>query len=86
MKLWPDHDASARFGELLEKCLSEGPQVVTKHGARVAVLVPIIEWQRLQHSAGPSLKDLLLAETPRAEFELRERGRPVGDGLRLWLD
>jgi prevent-host-death family protein len=75
MKVWPVQDAKARFSELLEVCLREGPQVVTKRGAETAVLVPMVEWRRLSQSARPSLKDLLLADTPRATLVLPSRGR-----------
>lgn len=67
MQSWPVQDAKARFSEFLEKCLTEGPQMVTKRGAEAAVLVPAGEWRRLQASARPSLKELLLwpqARTP----------------------
>ena len=40
MKHWPVQDAKARFSELLETCLREGPQVVTKRGSETAVLSP----------------------------------------------
>ena len=62
---WPEHDANARFSELLQTCLSEGPQLVTRLGAEVAVLVKVEEWRRLQASACPSLKQLLLAKGAR---------------------
>jgi antitoxin Phd len=75
MKLWPVQDAKARFSELLERCLREGPQVVTKRGAEAAVLVPMAEWHRLQHAARPSLKALLLSDEARAELTLPPRGR-----------
>ena len=75
MKVWPVQDAKARFSELLEVCLREGPQVVTKRGAETAVLVPIAEWRRLCQSARPTLKELLLADTPRADLVIPPRGR-----------
>ena len=75
MKRWPVQDAKARFSQLLEDCLTVGPQIVTKRGAEAAVLVPIGEWRRLQHSARPSLKHLLLTETPRADLAVPKRGR-----------
>ncbi len=75
MKRWPVQDAKARFSQLLEECLKEGPQIVTKRGAEAAVLVPVGEWRRLQRSAQPSLKRLLLDATPRAELPVPERGR-----------
>ncbi len=74
MKVWPVQDAKARFSELLELCLREGPQVVTRRGAETAVLVPMAEWRRLCQSARPSLKELLLADTPRATLKLPSRG------------
>lgn len=74
MKTWPVQDAKARFSELLDRCLSEGPQVVTKRGAEAAVLVPMEEWRRLQAAARPSLKELLLSDTARAAIPVRKRG------------
>jgi antitoxin Phd len=75
MQSWPVQDAKARFSEFLEKCLAEGPQMVTKRGAEAAVLVPAKEWRRLQASARPSLKDLLLAEHARTQMLAPARGR-----------
>ncbi len=72
---WPVQDAKARFSELLEASLNEGPQIVTRRGVEAAVLVPFEEWRRLQSSARPTLKELLLAETPRAEIPLPPRRR-----------
>lgn len=74
-KRWPVQDAKARFSELLEKSLEEGPQIVTRRGVEAAVLVPIEEWRRLQASARPTLKELLLADSPRAEIPLPSRKR-----------
>lgn len=75
MRNWPVQDAKARFSELLDTCLREGPQLVTKRGAETAVLVPVRDWRRLQRSARPTLKDLLLADKPRADIPVPPRGR-----------
>jgi prevent-host-death family protein len=75
VKSWPVQDAKARFSELLETCLKEGPQIVTKRGADAAVLMPVGEWRRLQQSAQPTLKELLLAAAPRGKIHLPKRGR-----------
>jgi antitoxin Phd len=75
MRNWPVQDAKARFSELLDTCLKEGPQMVTKRGAEAAVLVPINDWRRLQQAARPTLKELLLAEGPRADIPVPGRGR-----------
>lgn len=75
MPVWPVQDAKARFSELLDACISEGPQVVSRRGTETAVLVPIDEWRRLQSAARPSLKQLLLADSARTDFLVPERGR-----------
>ena len=76
MNPWPVQDAKARFSELLDTCLTEGPQLVTRCGAETAVLVSIDEWQRLQHGARPSLKDLLLEPSARtARLVIPPRGQ-----------
>ena len=72
---WPVQEAKARFSELLEKSVTEGPQIVTKRGVEMAVLVPIDEWRRLQQRARPTLKELLLAPEPRFEMDLPDRHR-----------
>lgn len=74
MKNWPVQDAKARFSELLATCLSEGPQLVTRRGDEAAVLVPIDQWRRMQHSAKPTLKELLLSEEGRGELQIPSRG------------
>ena len=74
MNSWPVQDAKARFSELLDTCVSEGPQLVTRRGAEIVVLVPIAEWKRLSTAAHPSLKSLLLSNVGRADFELPQRG------------
>ena len=67
MAAWQVQDAKARFSELLEITLKKGPQIVTRRGVEEAVLVPIEEWNRLQKSARPGLKALLLGPGPRVE-------------------
>lgn len=74
MQTWPIQDAKARFSEFLERCLSEGPQVVTKRGTEAAVLVRMDEWRRLQAATPPSLKQWLLADVGRGELPLPARG------------
>ncbi len=74
MKAWPVQDAKARFSELLEACITDGPQLVTRRGAETAVLVPVAEWRRLSATARPSLKQLLLSDAGRTESLTPPRG------------
>ena len=74
MKSWPVQDAKARFSELLETCLHEGPQVITRRGTEAAVLLPVQDWHRLQRAAKPSLKALLLSDAGRGDLVIPARG------------
>lgn len=73
MSSWQVQDAKARFSEMLDTCLDQGPQIVSKRGVDAAVLVPIEQWRRLQ-AARPGLKQLLLAPGPRADIPVPARG------------
>ena len=75
MKSWSIQDAKARFSQMLDSCLAEGPQIVTKRGAETAVLVPLADWQRLQSAARPTLKELLLDPAGRGDLCIPERGK-----------
>ncbi len=57
---WQIQEAKARFSEMVERTLKDGPQTVTRHGKPVAVLVPADEYRRLR-TRGKSLKAMLAA-------------------------
>jgi len=65
---WQVYDAKARFSELLDAALKDGPQVVTRRGVETAVLVPIDEWKRLKEEKRESIKDVLL--DPNGPYDL----------------
>lgn len=75
MKSWPVQDAKARFSELLETCVREGPQLVTRRGQEAAFLVPAAQWRRLEESGKPTLKDLLLSDAGRFDLQIPPRGK-----------
>ena len=72
--IWQVQDAKARFSEMLEVSLAEGPQIVTRRGVETAVLVPIEQWRRVQRMSRPGLKELLLAPEARTEDLVPPRG------------
>jgi prevent-host-death family protein len=49
---WPLADAKARLSELIDRVEREGPQVISKHGREVAVVVPIDEWRQKTSRSG----------------------------------
>lgn len=74
MNTWPVQNAKAHFSELLNTCINEGPQMVTRRGEEAAVLVSIAEWRQLHHAARPSLKTLLLSDIGPTELDIPQRG------------
>jgi prevent-host-death family protein len=73
---WQVYDAKARFSELLDAALKDGPQVVTRRGVETAVLVPIDEWKHLKDRARLSIPDPLLDPNAPHDIPLPPR-RPV---------
>ena len=74
MKSWPAQDAKARFSELLDTCITEGAQLVTRHGNEAAVLLPMHEWRRLLRAAPLTIKQVLLSDEARGDLQLPARG------------
>jgi len=75
MKIWPVQDAKAKFSELLETCVAEGPQMVSKRGVVEAVLVPLAEWEAMKAERRPNLKELLLMPGGPRDLYIPPRGR-----------
>ncbi len=76
---WPVADAKARFSELIDAAIKEGPQIVSRRGVETAVVVPIAEWKRLKSSARPTLKEILLDPGgPRFDNIVPPRGKLRG--------
>lgn len=71
-------DAKQRFSELIRTAHADGPQVVTRHGQEIAVVIDIADYRRLKGEttefkdylrSGPVFDDLDLArsaERPRS--------------------
>jgi len=55
---WQLQEAKAKFSELVQKAIDEGPQTVTRHG-KPAVVVLSVEQFELMKKRQISLKDLL---------------------------
>ena len=73
MDSWPEKEAEARFGEMLERCLMEGPQIVTREGTGTAVLMPIADWERFKMSGKLSLEDWLKTDFARGDIPIAKR-------------
>jgi prevent-host-death family protein len=76
MGRWQLQDAKQQFSRLVEHALSDGPQIVTRNGKEVAVLVGIDEFHRLRANGG-AFKEFLVEGPSFEPLELeRARDRP----------
>jgi prevent-host-death family protein len=73
---WQLQEAKQRFSELVRHARAHGPQVVTKHGEEVAVVVSIDEYRRLTRGL-PSFKELLLAAPDLDALEIDRPREPA---------
>ena len=49
---WTVAEAKAKFSEIIERAMSEGPQTITRNGRTAAVVVGVEEWQRKTKRTG----------------------------------
>jgi antitoxin Phd len=79
MDSWKLQDAKARFSELVDRALRDGPQVVTRHGEKAVVVVAYRDFT----SAEPAedFKSFLLS-VPKMDIDL-ERPRHLPRKLKL---
>jgi antitoxin Phd len=65
---WQLQEAKARFSELVQKAIEDGPQTVTRHGKETVVVLSVKEYARL-HERQPSLKEVLMSG-PEGDLDL----------------
>lgn len=74
MDAWKLQDAKARFSEVVERALHDGPQVVTRHGRNAVVIVAYRDFVGAEPAQ--DFKDFLLS-IPRVDLEIKpSRRRP----------
>ena len=73
---WQVQEAKQRFSALVQEALDEGPQIVTRHGEAVVVVIAIGEYERLRGQR-PSFTEFLLNGPDFSQLELeRDRSLP----------
>jgi prevent-host-death family protein len=73
---WQVQEAKQRFSELVRRTLDEGPQIVTRHGQEVVVVVAAAEYRRLT-GQGPDFKSFLLSAPDLSLLDLDQPARDV---------
>ena len=76
MALWQVQEAKQKFSALVQRALDEGPQIVTRRGEEVVVVLSAREYRRLTGGA-PDFKAFLLAAPDLDRLELRRAGDPA---------
>jgi prevent-host-death family protein len=80
MQQWQIQEAKAKFSELVQRAVDEGPQTVTRRGKPTVVVLAADEFERMKERT-PTLKELLL-ECPLEGVDL-ERPRDYGRDIEL---
>jgi prevent-host-death family protein len=68
---WTVAEAKAKFSEIIERAMSEGPQTITRNGHTAAVVVGAEEWQQKTKRVGNLAE--FFAESPLRESGLKVR-------------
>jgi prevent-host-death family protein len=73
---WQIQEAKQRFSELINRAERDGPQVVTRHGTEVAVVIAADEFHRLSRDEG-AFKDFLSSVPDLDALDLRRDRGPA---------
>lgn len=77
MHIWKLQDAKNHFSELVNRSLTEGPQIVTRRGEEAVVILAAPEYRRLVER--PSLFEVLRT-APRGEpLDMERTLEPIRD-------
>ncbi len=67
-RLWQLQEAKNKLSEVVDDALRDGPQVITRHGAKVAVVLSYTDYRKIAASR-PKLSTFF-RESPLAEAEI----------------
>jgi antitoxin Phd len=65
---WQLQEAKNRFSRVVEDAVSRGPQIITKRGVEVAIVISYEEYQKMLISRGPLSE--FFQRSPLAEVDL----------------
>jgi len=76
-QVWSVAEAKAKFSEVIERAMSEGPQTITRKGRTAAVVVGAEEWQRKTRRVGNLAEFLAASPLRRSGLRVRRlKNRP----------
>jgi prevent-host-death family protein len=79
-RTWAVAEAKARFSEMIDRALADGPQTITRKGKEAVVVVSAEEWQRKTKRTG-NLAEFFAASPLRGSGlkikRTKDRPRPI---------
>ena len=75
--LWQLQDAKSKFSKVIEIALSQGAQIVTRHGKKTVVILPYEEYERLTDQGGTLAQFLMSGPLAGTELQIeRDKSNP----------
>ena len=74
---WQLQEAKQHFSELIRAVLTDGPQIVTKHGQQVAVVLDIVDYRRMTGVELVDFKHFLASAPDLSMLEIERSAAPV---------
>ena len=68
IRTWQLQEAKNKLSRVVEDAVNSGPQIITRHGVEVAIVLSLAEYQKMAASRGKL--STFFRESPLAEVEL----------------
>ena len=68
IQIWQLQEAKNKLSRVVENAVNSGPQIITRHGVEVAIVLSFAEYQKMVASRGKL--STFFRESPLAEAEL----------------
>jgi prevent-host-death family protein len=75
-RAWTVADAKARFSQVIDRALTEGPQLVTRHGRKAVIVVSAEEWERRTRRKGNLAEFFAASPLRNSGIDLERLGDP----------
>lgn len=79
MGTWQLQEAKNRFSQVVDDALDKGPQVITRHGVEVAIVLSYEEYQRMQVSRSKLTDFFRSSPLVGIELDLTRDDSPIRD-------
>ena len=81
--IWQLQEAKNKLSELVNEAENEGPQIITRHGEQVAVVISIDDYSRLTKPATDLVEFFQSSPLAKVELDLERDRSWDRDGLTL---